>query len=227
MSQKKTPASAPLRLIHALIFLGFAAATIAATHQELLQLWRSVTQPFHAGTPAAPLATSAGLTALLGAGVLLVCFALAKSAPLFVSVVMLGAFGAGFTVLSLEPKQRTAPGANLMAIDEAKVLHKRLNTMLQMTGTVPTDAQAIALGDETPYYQRGFASLPWHVELVKDTSVLPPGAQPGWLLLKSSPDRTSFIITAVGIDAEGNAALLRDKADAIEFRGAYNPDTSR
>src|SRR5262249_30906857 len=144
--------------------------------------------------------------------------------PLWLSIAILLAFGGSFTLLMAETGQRTVPGANVKALDAAKDLYQQLNGPLQQTGRVPAP---VAPTTETPFYKRPLTRLPWHVESVTRTDALPDGAEPGWLLFQATPDQVSFVITAVGIDDEGEPALLRQDGKPVEYRGAYNPDTRK
>ncbi|MBK7858363.1 MAG: hypothetical protein IPJ65_07015 [Archangiaceae bacterium] len=227
MSASRT-APAPLRVVHAIVFLGFASASVAATHQELLQLFRALAQPFNWGTPPQPIACAAGLaSALLGLG-LIARVVMGKAVPLWLSAALLLSFGGSLFVLGVEPRARTVPGANVKCLEQAKVLHAQLNAPLQQTGRVPApDAPAMGLSGESPFYARPFDPLAWSARRVKSAEVLPEGAQPGWLLVQVPEDGASFVITAVGIDDDGRPAVLRQEGKPIEYRGAYNPDTAQ
>ncbi|MBL8956500.1 MAG: hypothetical protein JNK82_37340 [Myxococcaceae bacterium] len=217
-----------LRVIHAVVFFGFASVTIAATHQELLQLWRAVAHPFHSGTAPHGVACAAGFAAAVTALGLAACLALGRAVPLWVSGLGLVAFLGSFSLVRHEPQQRTVPGANVKSLEQARVLHEQLNRALQVAGTVPSDAAELALESSTPFFARPFTPLRWHIEKVKRTDALPDGAQPGWLLLQiDEPSRAAFVITAVGLDDDGEPSLLRSEGKPIEYRGAYNPDMPR
>lgn len=232
MSQRSagaTKAAAPpvLRLVHAIVFLGFASAAMAGTHQELLQLWRVLTQSYNAGTPPLPIACASGLVAAFGALFLIARVGFGKTVPLRVSALLLLAFLGSLTVLTAEPKQRTVPGANVTVLEKGKELHLKLNEGLQKTGTLSSSPEAFTLEGVSPFHKRLLTSLPWRVEKVNRTDALPDGAQPGWLLVQPSADLASYVITCVGIDSEGEPSLLRQEGNPIEYRGAYNPDAPR
>jgi hypothetical protein len=218
--------SAPsaLRIVHAITFLGFASAAMAATHQELFQLWRALAHPYHSGTPPHPIACVSGVLASALGITLLTRLCLGRRLPLPLSAALLLAFLGSLSVLGVDPKARTVPGANVKCLERAKTLHQKVNEPLQKTGQVPA-ASTLALEGDSPFYARPFTSLAWHVEAVERSDRLPLGSQPGWLLLEAAGDGASFVITAVGIDDEGGAALLRHEGKPIEYRGAYNPDT--
>lgn len=222
------PAAPPplLRIVHAIVFLGFASAAMAATHAELQQLWRALTQRYHAGTPPDPIACASGLLAGVLAVALVACVGLGRKVPLAVSALLLLSFAGSLTVIRLEPKARTVPGANLKCLDRAKALHGKLNEALQKTGRVPSP-EGLLPDEPTPFYRRPFTELPWKVEKVKRGDVLPDGAEPGGVLVQTPPDAASFVITGVGIDEAGEPSLLRQQDKPIEYRGAYNPDTPR
>lgn len=213
-----------LRIIHAIVFLGFASVTIAGAHQELLHLARGLMRPFSAGTPPHAIACASGLAAALGALILIVCVARRRTVPLVVSGLILLAFAGSLTLLQHEPKQRTVPGANVKALQQAQALHEKLNGPLQRAGQVLPDAASTPIEAESPFYERPFKPLPWHIEASKRTDALPDGAKPGWLLLHVEDSQAAFVITAVGIDEDGEPSLLRAEGKPIEYRGAYNPD---
>lgn len=227
MKAQRAESPPALRVFHAIVFLGFAAAAIAGTHQELLQLWRVISHPYNAGTRPIPIACAAGLLAAVLTLVLLACVAVGRTVPLAVSALMLLAFAGSFAVHLEEPKQRSVPGANVRALDRAKELHGKLASVLQATRAVPTSGDALRVDGESPFHKRWLQPLPWRVELVKSIEELPAGAEPGWLLLEPSPDAASFAIASVGIDDQGLPSLLRQDGKPIAYRGAYNPDTAR
>ena len=217
-------APTPLRILHAIVFLGFASAAMAATHQELLQLSRALFHPFSSGTPPHLVACGAGVLAGAMSLLLVGRVGLGRGVPLWVSGLLLLAFGGSLFVLGVEPKARTVPGANVKCLESAKVLHTQLNGPLQKTGRVPS-GEALELSGDSPFFERPLTPLSWHVEKVNRTDALPDGAKPGWLLLQATADAASFVITAVGIDDDGQPGLLRQDGKPVEYRGAYNPDT--
>jgi hypothetical protein len=221
---RAAPAPVGLRLLHAIVFLGFAASAVAGTHIELLHLYRSLSHPFNSGTPPDLFPCISGLASLLLAAFLLLRVVLRQTVPLAVSAVMLVAFGLSFTTLLGEPALRSVPGANAKALEAAREIHAGLSGPLQKEGRVP-EAVPQPKG-ESPFRRRGFSSLPWHVEKVSNTSALPLGAEPGWLLVHVNDDRAGFTITTVGVNSEGKAVVLADEhGEPIELRGAFNPDT--
>jgi hypothetical protein len=225
---RAAPAPAPiaLRLLHAIVFFGFAASAIAGTHIELIHLYRSLAHPFHSGTLPGLFPCISGVTSILLAAFLLVRLLLRQTAPLAVSALMLVAFGLSFTTLLIEPSLRSVPGANAKALEAAREVHADLNTPLQSAGRVPEEMSAPK--GESPFRRRGFAPLPWHVEKVASLSTLPAGAEPGWILVHVNDDRAGFSIGTVGVNSEGAPVVLADEhGEPIELRGAFNPDTAR
>jgi hypothetical protein len=218
------PVPTGLRILHAIVFLGFASTAIAATHLELLHLVRSVLHPYNSGTPPQPLPCAVGIAAILLALTLIARFGRRRSV-LFISVLMLVAFALSFTTLFLPaPELRSTAGANAKALLAASKVHNEVNDILQASGKAPRDPSTPP--EPSPFRARDFHPLAWHVALVPRTDALPDGAQPGWLLLRVADDQSSYSITAVGLDPEGKATVLRDEGgEPIELKGAYNPDT--
>jgi hypothetical protein len=224
----KRPAAsaAPLRLLHAVVFLGFAAGALAAVQLEVLQLWRALTQPYHSGTPPQPLPLAAGAVVSFASLALLFSLARGRSVPLPVSIAMIGGAAAASSVLTYEVKERSAPGANVRCIEAARGLHERLSASPKTLSDV-TALAAQAPGGPTPFRRRPFHPLPWHVEAVPRSDVLPEGAWPGWLLVHVDTERGAFTISAVGIDDRGAPTLLRDGEKLLAFEGAYLTQTGQ
>lgn len=219
------PAPLGLRILHAIVFLGFSSTAIAGTHLELLHLVHAVTQPFNSGTPPQVLPCLSGLLSLLLAAFLIVRLFLRQSVPVGVSALMLVAFGLSFTVLLHPPEQRSVPGANVKALDAARALHHDLDDLLKQSGRVPDDVKAPQ--GPSPFHRR-FDALPWHVEKTARLDALPSGAEPGWLLLDVSDDRKGFGVSAVGIDPSGTPIVLRDdQGNPVELKGARDPDPAQ
>ncbi len=218
-----------LRVIYAIVFLGFAAIALAGTHPELLHLWRALTRSYSSGTPPNPIACASGLLAAAMAVAIAARVALGRAVQLSVSMLVMLAFVGSLIMLTHEQKQRSVPGANLACLSLAAKLHERLNRKLQDHGGIddPDEALQGVLDGSSPFYQRPFRALPWHLEKVSRTDVLPAGAQPGWFLLEVDPSHAAFVMTAVGIDDAGGPALLLTEGKPIEYRGAYNPDMAQ
>ncbi len=227
----KSPASAAGRVVHAIFFFGFAAITLAATHVELLQLWRGLMQPFHSGTPPSVMPTASGVVAALGVLVILGCLAFGRSVPLVVSGLMLAAVGGGlFPFVDPDevraPTERSVPGANLKMLEAARSVHEQLNAKLQTTGKLPYDIELPTF--LCPYRRKGFATLPTASRARPGAPMRCPTAPPRVrILLNATDDRVSFTLSAVGIDSHGEPAILRDEHGvAVELRGVFNPDTA-
>jgi hypothetical protein len=226
MTTPAGPAALGLRIIHAIVFLGFASAAVAGTHLELLHLFRALTQPYNSGTPPELLPCISGVLSALLAAFLLVCLVLRRRVPLAVSGLMLIAFGLSFTVLLHHAEQRSPPGANVKALDAARALHHDLDDLLKQSGHVPQGVQAP--DGASPYRRRDFSALAWHLEKTPKLDALPPGAEPGWLLLHVSDDRAEFGVTVVGIDPHGAPMLLKDEdGNPVELKGVRDPDPSQ
>src|SRR5256885_1057925 len=84
---------------------------------------------------------------------LLIFLIMRRSVPLAVSAAVLLCFGLSFTVLKHEATARSAPGANLKAIEKARALHEQINDALQKTGSVPAE---ISVDGDSPYRGKNF-----------------------------------------------------------------------
>ncbi len=227
---EKSPAG--LRLVHAVVFLGFASATLAAVHPELIQLWVAWSHDFHPGTPPSVLGVAAGLVAAGGALTLVVFFARGQSAPLWVSGALLGSLLAGLASQGRgAPSRRSPEGANLLLLELGRAVHLKARDRLQQTGEAPTaklfwdEALTTSMGPERPFHQRWFADVPWKLELLSRAEDFPAAAQPGTLLVFVSEDKATFTITLVGLDEHLAPARLRDRENRpIELKGVFNPD---
>ena len=225
-----------LRAFHVIIFLGFAAATVAGTLPELRQLFEALSQPWHFGTPPSVPAVTAGLAATGLSCTLLVLLVRGRSAPLWMSGVMLAAFATSIWQQGYLFSRRSVAGANLAMLEVGTGLHEKMRARLQQTGAVATNAAEweVALRAfeaenpqlDSPFHDRFFSTVGWQVRtLVKDGDFLLDAA-PGTFTVFVPPDASRFTITMVGLDPEHQTVRLRDDlGHPFELRGAYTPDT--
>ncbi|MBX7098613.1 MAG: hypothetical protein K1X89_12975 [Myxococcaceae bacterium] len=218
-----------LRAVHAVSFLGLAAAAVAGIHPEVEQLWRALAQPYHCGTAPSPLGLAAALLALVGAVVLLASLVRRRSAPLWASGGILVALASSLAAQGHDVSRRSAAGANALFLATGRELFLPMNGTLQQHGEVPRDlaawSQALAKAAETvPLAYRGrlFARVEPSVASGEEQGDRPPGT----VLVAVGPDAVSFSLRFVGIDGDGRPALLSDeRGAAVELRGVFNPDT--
>lgn len=225
-----------LRAFHVVVFLGFAAAAVAGMLPELRQLFIALTHAWHFGTPPSPLGTTAALAAISLSVALIVFLVRGRSAPLWMSVVVLLCFLISFWQQSYSFSQRSSPGANLVMLEVAKALHEKMRTRLQQTGAVPNTladweaalrtiaAEKPELG--SPYRTRLFARAPWKLRTIAKEGDFLLDATPGTFTVFIPADASRFTITMVGLDPEHQTVRLRDdQGQPFELKGAYTPDT--
>ncbi len=222
-----------LRAFHVVIFLGFAAAAIAGVLPELRQLVSGLASPWHFGTPPSPFAVAAALGAAgLSAG-FLVFLVRGRSAPLWMSVAMLVAFGVSYWQQGYGFSRRNAPGANLAMFELGKALHETMRGQLQQTGAVPGSAAqwqaaltALAADHPSPFRTRSFQQVPWTLRTLQREGDFLLDASPGTFTVFVPTDNSRFTITMVGLDPEHQTVRLRDDhGQPFELKGAYTPDT--
>lgn len=232
--RREAPGRSPLalRLIHAAIFLAFAAGTVAAALPE----WRhgvfALGRPFHTGSPPRALLILGSMAAATGAAGLLLSLARARSAPLGISWLILG--GAGATVLgtagSPPPERPSEISANTALIQFGQGLQRAMVDRLQQHGEVP-----VALGpwQETldrmpparhPFRTRTFQQVTSQVWKGETAESHPEPLLPGSVLLFVSPDGASFELRLVGLVDGRPQVLVDDTGAPVTLRGLYNPD---
>jgi hypothetical protein len=232
--RREAPGHSPLalRLIHAAVFLVFAAGAAAAALPE----WRhgvfALGRPYHTGSPPRALLILGSGLAAVGAAGLLLALARGRSAPQRNSWLILG--GAAATVLgtagSPPPERPSEISANTALIHLGQGLQRAMVDRLQLHGEVP-----VALGpwQETlermpptryPFRMRTFQQVTSQVWKVETSESHPEPLHPGSLLLFVSPDGASFELRLVGL-TDGHPRLLVDDTGApVTLRGLYNPD---
>ena len=229
----RQPSPLPLRVLHALVFAGFAAITLVGAWPELRHLARSQLQPYSPGTPPRLLLVLAALMALVGMSVVLAQAVRARSAHLFWSGLILGAIPLATWANHEGPAVgRNSDAANLKVLRVARELHGRTVSELQKHGSIPEDEdswrQALAQltqGQPTTIHTRSFGALPFRLQKVASPDALPADAPPGTLLVYVLEGGAAYEIHAVGISPEGEASRLKQPGgEFLVLSGAYNPD---
>ncbi len=241
MSQSQAPAASAasglgLRAFHALVFLGFGSATVAGMLTELRQLGEGLFYPWHCGTPPAPLGTAAALVAILLMLALVLFLGVGRSAPLWLSGVMLVCLLVSMFSQDYPFTRRSAPGANLQMFEVGKLLHEQMRTTLQRTLLVPKlkadwdAALAAAVGHgpalDSPYRARYFAPAPWRIVMLAREGEFQVDAPPGSFQIFVPPDASRFSISMLGLDPTHQVVRLRDDlGEVFELKGVFTPDT--
>ena len=224
-----------LRVLHALVFLTAAAGPLMAGSTEWGWLARSLERPFTPGTPAQwGVLAGSGASGVLGLLMLLQLIQ-RRSIRLSLSLGVIGALA--LTVLGLSgplPEGRSWASADGAILRSATALQREAVAVLQREGEAPSDARAwSALLQTLPAavvpVHRGASrrSLSYEVLRVNTPSERPLALVPGMLLVFVSPDRASFIMRVVGLDATSAAVILSDdRGDTLLLRGTFNPENA-
>jgi hypothetical protein len=221
----------PLRLVHAGVFCLLGAAAVGLALEEWRQLVASLSRPFHTGEP--PGARMLLGSALAGGAslVLLVALARARSAPLSVSLVLLGGFFLCWMDSRLDaPVRRGHAAANLRILETSRALHQRMVDRLQREGEVPREAgpwlrllEEVTAGEPSPVRERGFARLPYRLARVEVPDHL-PSPLPATLYLWVSSDGATFQLHPAGLEPDGRPTrLLDDRGSPLVLTGLFNP----
>jgi uncharacterized membrane protein YphA (DoxX/SURF4 family) len=232
-SQRTSPLA--LRAVHAIIFFGFGAAAIAGMLTELRQLAEGLFHPWHCGTPPAPFGTAAALIAGLLCVALVVFLVVGRSAPLWMSGLMLLCLVGSILSQDFPVARRSPPGANLKMLEVGKALHGAMREQLQRMLRVPASKadwtlalQKVAAEDNglSPYRARFFSAVPWSVELLPREGEFLADAPPGTFQVYVPEDASRFSVTLLGLDAEHQVVRLRDdQGEVFELKGVFSPDT--
>ena len=221
-----------LRLIHAVIFLAFAAMVVAAALPE----WRhgvfALGRPYHVGSPPRALLVLGSVLAAAGAAGLLVALARGRSAPLAASWFILGGAGAAVmgTAGNPPPERPSELSANTALIQLGQRVQISMVDQLQQRGEVPVSPgpwqetlERIAQS-KRPFRTKTFQPVRPQVIPVQTPEARPEPLRPGSLLLFVSPDGASFEFRLVGL-SEGRPEVLRDETGGpVVLRGLYNPN---
>src|SRR5690606_26341400 len=143
--RREAPGRSPLalRLIHAAVFLAFAAGAVAAALPEWRHGVSALGRPYHTGSPPRVLLLLGAVLAVAGAAGVLLALVRGRSAPQGSSWLILG--GAGAAVLgaagSPPPERPSEIAANTALIQHGQSLQRAMVDRLQERGEVP-----VALG---------------------------------------------------------------------------------
>jgi hypothetical protein len=231
-SAARQPSPLPIRVLHGLVFGGFAAMCLAAGSPELVHLVRTQLQPFHPGPPPRPELLLPMLAALVGMVAVLVQNLRGREVRLSWSLLILGAL-----VLTLWGQReglvagRTADSANVKILQVARELHEGTVSALRAQGTVSEDVgtwqaalEQVSHGEPSPVRTRSFAPLPFRIRKIESPEVLPSDALPGTLLLYVMPGGLAYALHPVGVSPTGEPWPLRaPDGETLVFRGAFNP----
>lgn len=210
-----------LKALHAAVFLGLAAATVALVFPEARQLAFALSAPYHFGSPPSVPALIAGNLAILGAGLLIRQLIRRKRVPLSVSVLILVAFALGLvTPVPPEGSGRSWAAADKEILEAARQVHLAAVQRLQAMGVITMEGW-VAPSGFSPARNSSFVRVPYQVVFGK-------GDRPGSLEVQLSEDGVSFELEALGFGPDGSVAPLADeKGDPLVLRGTYNPEAGR
>ncbi|SEU18496.1 hypothetical protein [Stigmatella erecta] len=223
---------AALRWLHALVFFGFAAGTVAAALPDWRHLLSALRVPYHLGTPPRPVLLLGSVLAGAGGAWLVWALARGRSAPLMASWLILG--GGVSAVLgaagSPPPESPSESAFNVALIQWGQRVQVAMVGELQTRGEVPTGeapwraALERAGTARIPVRGPGFRQVPPQALRTASPEEKPEPLVPGALLVYVSPDGAAFELRLVGLQG-GQPAVLRDDTGAIlVLRGLYNPD---
>lgn len=227
------PGGSPLalRLIHAAVFLAFAAGAIVAALPEWQHGVAALGRPFHVGTPPRAVLVLGSVLATAGASSLLFALARGRSAPLASSWLILGGLGASIIGIagSPEPERPSELAANTALIQLGQRVQAAMVNELQTRGEVPVALgpwqQALEqVAPQGMFRTRTFQAVPPQVVAVATPEALPAPLLPGALLLLVSPDGASFELRLVGLEQGSPRVLVDETGAAVVLRGLYNPN---
>ncbi|MDY7229437.1 hypothetical protein [Hyalangium rubrum] len=219
-----------LRLVHAAVFLAFAAAATVAALPEWRHGLDVLGRAYHVGTPPRAVLVLGSVLAVAGASSLLFSLLRNRSAPMVASWLILGGLVASIvgTAGSPEPERPTEVAANTALIQLGQRVQVAMVSQLQERGEVPValGPWQHALERVAPpgrFRTRGFRAVPPQVVAVATPEALPAPLLPGALLLHVSSDGASFELRLVGL-SQGEPQVLRDETGApVVLRGLFNP----
>jgi hypothetical protein len=232
--RREAPGRSPLalRLIHAAVFLAFAAGAMAAALPE----WRhgvfALGRPYHTGSPPRALLLLGSVLAAAGAAGLLLALARGRSAPQRNSWLILGGAAAAVigTAGSTPPERPSELSANTALIHLGQGLQRAMVGRLQQHGEVPVAVEPWqkALEQVPPvllsFRTRTFQQVTSQVWKGETPESRPEPLVPGSLLLFVSPDGASFELRLVGLSEGRPQVLVDDTGIPVTLRGLYNPD---
>jgi hypothetical protein len=232
--RREAPGRSPLalRLIHAAVFLAFAAGVVAAALPEWQHALFALGRPYHVGSPPRALLVLGSVLAAVGALALLVALVRGRSAPLAVSWCILGGAGAALmgAATGAPPERPSELSANTALIIVGQRVQLTMVDQLQQRGEVPVspgpwqEALERVTQAQRPFRSRTFQPVPPQILPVQTPEAVPQPLVPGALLLFVSPDGASFELRLVGL-SEGLPQVLRDETGGpVVLRGLYNPN---
>ncbi|HEX8700060.1 MAG TPA: hypothetical protein VF815_14545 [Myxococcaceae bacterium] len=221
-----------LRLIHAAVFLAFAAAVSITAFPEWRHTVAALGRPYHVGEPPRAFLLLGSAVALAGAVGLLAALVRGRSAPAFASWFILGGLVAGIFGASgpLPPVRPSEIAANTELIQVGQRVQAFMVSQLQERGEVPVAREPWQRALEhtaSPLRwprTRDFRPVPPQVVQVATPEARPEPLTPGALLLHVSPDGAAFELRLVGLEAGRPKILADDTGAAIVLRGLYNPE---
>ncbi len=221
-----------LRLVHAALFLAFAAGVGVVSVPEWTHLSSALTQPFHAGGAPRWLVLVGSVLAAVGTARLAWELLRGRSAPLWASgVILLGVMStlAGGRPQGLE-QSRSEVAANLDLLRVARRVHLQMVHELQSHAETPQsqDVWRTALhqagADQARVYTRTFQAVHPQLAWMPSESAVPEPLVPGQLAVHVTSDGVAFSVRLVGLE-QGRPVLLKDDQGAtLVLRGLYNPD---
>ncbi len=231
-SEVGQPSPLGLRLVHAALFLAFAAGVGVVALPEWTHLVHALGQPFHVGAAPRWLVLLGSVLAAVGTARLGWELARGRSAPLWASgVILLGVMSAlaGGDPRGLE-MSRSEVAANIELLRVARRVHLQMVHELQTHGETPLsqDVWRTALqqagGGEAWASTRAFRAIRPQIAWLPSESALPDPLVPGQLAVHVTPDGVAFSVRLVGLE-EGRPVLLKDdQGGTLLLRGLYNPD---
>ena len=224
-----TRPAAPLRALHATVFLGLTAFAVIAAEAEWTQLLRMLTAPFSYGVGPDPVALGGSALSLAGAAWMAWGWGRHRVAPLAASVLVLaGAVVAG-VVRSQGQPTRSAEAANRRLVEVAAHVEREMAQVLQREGELPPwgtaweQALQTAAGGESPVRVGLWGAAPIVVTRLLQSDARPP-ARPGTLWVWVSEDAAAFEIVPVGFSADGGFGPLADeRGEPLVLRTTYDP----
>jgi hypothetical protein len=231
---REPPGRSPwgLRLIHAAVFLAFAAAVCIPAFPEWRHTVAALGRPYHVGEPPRAFLLLGSAVALAGALSLLAALERGRSAPQFSSWLILGGLVAGMFGASgpLPPVRLSEVAANTELIQVGQRVQVTMVSQLQERGEVPVTREpwqsALEQQVSAPRWPRSrdFRPVPPQVVLVATPEARPEPLVPGSLLLHVSPDGAAFELRLVGLEDGRPKVLVDETGAAVVLHGLYNPD---
>jgi hypothetical protein len=233
-TRREPPGRSPLglRLLHAAVFLAFAAAVSVTALPEWRHTAAALGRPYHVGEPPRAFLLLGSAVALAGAVSLLVALVRGRSAPQAASWLILGGLVAGiFGASGARPPVRPSEiAANTELIQVGQRVQVAMVSQLQERGEVPVTREpwqrTLEQGVSPTKWPRSrdFRPVPPQVVLVATPEARPEPLTPGSLLLHVSPDGAAFELRLVGLEEGRPRVLVDETGAAVVLRGLYNPD---